>query len=77
VHTYFFDPDYEPQFSPSETAPGKESITIQKALVEEYALIELGFKFHTNDTGVYVLDGRLTYVKNAAHYQYDAHANGP
>jgi len=61
VHTYFFDPDYEPQFSPSETAPGKESITIQKALVEEYALIELGFKFHTNDTGVYVLDGRLTY----------------
>ncbi|KAI4955920.1 hypothetical protein J4E91_000129 [Alternaria rosae] len=68
VHTYFFDPDYEPQFSPSETAPGKESITIQKALVEEYALIELGFKFHTNDTGVYVLDGRLTYVKNFVDY---------
>ncbi|KAI4637915.1 hypothetical protein J4E83_000733 [Alternaria metachromatica] len=77
VHTYFFDPDYEPQFSPSETVPGKESITIQKALVEEYALIELGFKFHTNDTGVYILDGRLTYVKNFAHYQYNAHANGP
>ncbi|KAI4712928.1 hypothetical protein J4E89_001906 [Alternaria sp. Ai002NY15] len=77
VHTYFFDPDYEPQFSPSETVPGKESITIQKALVEEYALIELGFKFHTNDTGVYILDGRLTYVKNFAHYQHNAHANGP
>ena len=40
----------------------KESITIQKALVEEYALMELGFEYRTNDTGVYTLDGRLTYV---------------
>lgn len=39
-----------------------ESITIQKALVEEYALMELGFEYRTNDTGVYILDGRLTYV---------------
>jgi hypothetical protein len=66
VHTYFFDPDYEPQFCPSETVPGNESITIQKALVEEYALVELGFEFQTNDTGIYILDGRLTYVRNSA-----------
>ena len=30
--------------------------------MEEYALIELGFLFQTTDTGLYVLDGRLTYV---------------
>ncbi|CAN9293083.1 unnamed protein product [Alternaria alternata] len=61
VHTYFFSPDYKPQFRPSTTAPGKESITIQKALIEEYALKELGFGYQTNEAGTYILDGRLTY----------------
>ncbi|KAL1796413.1 hypothetical protein ACET3X_004953 [Alternaria dauci] len=61
VHTYFFSPDYKPQFRPSTTTSDNESITIQKALIEEYALIELGFGFQTNEAGIYILDGRLTY----------------
>ncbi|KAF1833788.1 hypothetical protein BDW02DRAFT_499724 [Decorospora gaudefroyi] len=61
IHTYFFSPDYKPQFSSSITASPNESITIQKALVEEYALVELGFMFQATDADIYILDGRLTY----------------
>ncbi|EUC46119.1 hypothetical protein COCMIDRAFT_36207 [Bipolaris oryzae ATCC 44560] len=61
VHAYFFSPDYKPQFSSSTRSSSREAIVIQKSLVEEYALIELGFEFEAKDSGVYVLDGRLTY----------------
>ncbi|KAG9189626.1 hypothetical protein G6011_06494 [Alternaria panax] len=61
VHTYFFSPDYKPQFCPPTKASANESITIQRALVEEYALIELGFGFNIHEAGTYTLDGRLTY----------------
>ncbi|KAL6162949.1 hypothetical protein ACJQWK_10546 [Exserohilum turcicum] len=61
VHTYFFSPDYKPQFSPCMDPSVQESINIQKSLVEEYALIELGFQYQAKDSCIYVLDGRLTY----------------
>jgi hypothetical protein len=35
---------------------------IDKGLVEEYALMELGFDYHLTATGEYELDGRLTFV---------------
>jgi hypothetical protein len=47
---------------PSTAALSHDSIIIQKALVEEYALIELGFQFKATETGLYILDGRLTHV---------------
>lgn len=46
----------------------QESINIQKSLVEEYALIELGFQYQAKDSCIYVLDGRLTYVGNLEYY---------
>jgi hypothetical protein len=65
MHTYFFSPDYKPQFLPTATASPHETIIIQTALVEEYALIELGFQFQATQTGLYVLDGRLAYVSGS------------
>jgi hypothetical protein len=76
VHSYFFSPDYEPQFCPSTKASANESITIQKALVEEYALIEQGFEFRTTEAGVYILDGKLTYVKSHDASDYETRADG-
>jgi hypothetical protein len=35
MHTYFFSPDYKPQFLPTTTASPHETIIIQKTLVEE------------------------------------------
>lgn len=75
MHTYFFSPDYEPQFCSSTKASANESITIQKALVEEYALKELGFQFQAKETGIYILDGRLTYVRNHDDCEYKTHAD--
>ncbi|PWO26444.1 TolA, Membrane protein colicin uptake [Pyrenophora tritici-repentis] len=61
LHTYFFQADYKPQFTTSTITPSDESIAIHSALVEKYALIELGFLFKLNETGFYILDGRLSY----------------
>ncbi|KAH7402410.1 hypothetical protein BKA66DRAFT_564328 [Pyrenochaeta sp. MPI-SDFR-AT-0127] len=61
VHSYFFRPDYKPQFSPSPTASPTNCIIIDKGLVEEYALIELGFQFQSTNVSTYILDGRLTF----------------
>lgn len=62
VHVHFFTPDYRPQFTPSEGRNG-DYLLISKDLVEEYALLELGFQFKMSSTGAYALDGRLTTVR--------------
>lgn len=62
VHSYFFRPNYKPQFLPASKPSPSNTIIIHKALVEEYALQELGFEFNSTDLGTYILDGRLTFV---------------
>jgi hypothetical protein len=47
-----------PPTSPTQ----QDAVIIEKALVEESALAELGFKFQLTATGEYELDGRLTFV---------------
>ncbi|KAF2279537.1 uncharacterized protein EI97DRAFT_370831 [Westerdykella ornata] len=59
VHVHFFTPDYKPQFTAAE-ARQSDHLLISGDLVEEYALLELGFQFEKSNTGAYVLDGRLT-----------------
>ncbi|KAH7078576.1 hypothetical protein FB567DRAFT_631898 [Paraphoma chrysanthemicola] len=61
VHSFFFRPDYRPQFSACKPSTNTERIIIDKALIHEYALIELGFAFEATDAGTYQLDGRLQY----------------
>ena len=46
------------------TVSSEESIAIHTALIEEYALVELGFRFELNEIGFYILDGRLSYVSS-------------
>jgi hypothetical protein len=62
IHTFFFRPDYKPQFSSCELSIQTESIVIDQALIHEYALRELGHDFKCTEAGSYVLDGRLQYV---------------
>ncbi|KAH7079272.1 hypothetical protein BKA63DRAFT_262563 [Paraphoma chrysanthemicola] len=61
VHSFFFRPDYRPQFSACKPSSNTERVIIDKALIHEYALIELGFAFEVTDAGTYQLDGRLQY----------------
>jgi hypothetical protein len=41
-----------------------ETIIIDKALIHEYALTEMGHEFCSTETGSYELDGRLQYVSS-------------
>ncbi|KAH4259909.1 hypothetical protein HBI04_190300 [Parastagonospora nodorum] len=61
IHSYFFQPDYKPQFSSCEPSVHTETIIIDKALIHEYALTEMGHKFCSTESGSYELDGRLQY----------------
>lgn len=63
VHTYFFYPEYKPQFLPSGISLNSGSIIIDKALIHEYALRESGLGFDVTQVGKYILDGRLQYVR--------------
>lgn len=62
MHSYFFQDHYSPQFTPATSFTEQDAVVIDKGLVEEYALMELGFDYHLTATGEYELDGRLTFV---------------
>jgi hypothetical protein len=62
IHAYFFKPDYKPQFTSGDPSVDTERIVIDKALIHEYALRELGHDFEEIEAGSYSLDGRLQYV---------------
>lgn len=62
MHSYFFQDHYSPQFEPPTSYSQHDAVIIDKGLVEEYALAELGFVFDIAPTGEYELDGRLTFV---------------
>lgn len=62
IHVNFFKPDYNPQFTASTKSCETEWLIITDDLVEEYALVELGFQFQYTNTGAYALDARLTAV---------------
>lgn len=64
MHSYFFQDHYSPQFTPPTSFTEHDAVVIDKALIEEYALMELGFDYHLTATGEYELDGRLTFVSS-------------
>ncbi|KAJ4362198.1 hypothetical protein N0V95_001546 [Ascochyta clinopodiicola] len=63
IHSYFFKPHYAPQFLPPVSSNPEDVIMIDGALVEEYALMELDFKFRRTTSAEYELDGWLTFVR--------------
>ena len=62
VHVHFFRPNYRPRFAASDVPCQVEHVVIGKDLVEKYALQELGFQYHLDDTGAYILDCQLSAV---------------
>lgn len=75
IHAYFFHPDYKPQFSSSEPSVDIERIIIDKALIHEYALREMGHEFEETEAGSYRLDGRLQYVSSSSRHIFRGVAN--
>ncbi|EFQ90944.1 hypothetical protein PTT_12339 [Pyrenophora teres f. teres 0-1] len=51
--TYFFQADYKPQFTTSTTSPSTAPL---------WKTMQLGFRFHLNETGFYILDAQSSHV---------------
>ncbi|KAE8822508.1 hypothetical protein PTNB85_10394 [Pyrenophora teres f. teres] len=51
--TYFFQADYKPQFTTSTTSPSTAPL---------WKTTQLGFRFHLNETGFYILDAQSSHV---------------
>jgi hypothetical protein len=75
IHAYFFKPDYKPQFTSGDLSVDTERIIIDKALIHEYALRELGHEFEEIEAGSYSLDGRLQYVSLSSEHIIEGFAN--
>jgi hypothetical protein len=75
IHAYFFKPNYKPQFTSGEPSVDTERIIIDKALIHEYALRELGHEFEEIEAGSYSLDGRLQYVSPSSKHSIERFAN--
>lgn len=65
MHSYFFQPQYTPQFSAPTCPTPQDIIIVDGALIEEYALMELKFDFRKTVNAEYELDGWLTFVSVA------------
>ncbi|KAF2733132.1 hypothetical protein EJ04DRAFT_469014 [Polyplosphaeria fusca] len=62
VHVNFFEPSYNPQFTPATRILANEHLLIPRAYVEEYALQQLGFQYkYMEETNNFVLDATLNY----------------
>ncbi|KAF3049171.1 hypothetical protein E8E11_008717 [Didymella keratinophila] len=61
IHSYFFKPNYTPQFLPPICPKRQDVLMIDGALIEENALVELNFKFSRTTTAEYELEGWLTF----------------
>ena len=64
MHSYFLQDHYSPPFPARTWFTQHHAVVIDKALIEEYALMEWGFDYHLTATGEYELDGRLTFVSS-------------
>ncbi|KAH9863353.1 hypothetical protein IAQ61_009630 [Plenodomus lingam] len=61
IHTYIFEPHHKPQLKVPTNASSTHSVVINTAFIEHTALMELGHRSKSDDSGVYILDGRLTH----------------